>query len=85
MHVHILFCSQRAFEKVEHLSVQHRIIIKEVLFLEEDQIATRNIPMDDQGEGDELLGVTPVTAETAAHLQSNFLFILIFNYNTDTI
>ena len=52
---------------MEHLSVQHRVIIKEVFFLEEDQIASLDISVDDHGEGDELLGVTPVTAETAAH------------------
>ena len=69
---------------MEHLSVQHRVIIKEVFFLEEDQIASLDISVDDHGEGDELLGVTPVTAETAAHFQSKFYF-LIFNYNTDTI
>ena len=69
---------------MEYLSVQHRVIIKEVFFLKEDQIAALNIPVDDHGEGDELLGVTPVTAETAAHLQLNSIF-LIFNYITDTI
>ena len=63
---------------MQDLCVQSRVVVKESEFLEEDQIASLDVSMDDTREGDHLLGVaTALASATVTHFFYERLILII--------